>query len=124
MTRPPPFTVLEETFRLQSAEPHPLVVDGRQLGHGVPRRQVPIVDLRWIVTRPTASSDLHDRVIKVVPGRIRQHRAAWVAVLGGLVLRGPRAAHRFATPLLRLAQAPGGRDGEADGACGPAGHQG
>jgi hypothetical protein len=86
MTAPSPFAVLEDTFGLLSTGPHPLGVDGRRLGGGVPCRQVPIAELRAIVTRPTASSDLQQRVIEAVLDCMAQQPATWVVVLGGLLL--------------------------------------
>jgi len=86
MTGPSPFTALEETFRLLGAEPHPLTIDGRRLGRGLPCRQIPILELRWILTRPSAASDLQGQVIEAVLGGMRQQPATWVVVLGGLLL--------------------------------------
>jgi hypothetical protein len=90
MTEPSPFAVLEDTFQLLGAEPAPLAVDGQQLGHGLPCRQIPIAEVRALLTRPTASSELHDQGIEAVLGRMRQQRAAWVVALSGLVLPGLR----------------------------------
>ncbi len=90
MTGPSPFTVLEDAFRLLGAQPCPLAMDGRQLGHGLPCRQIPIVELRSILTAPTASSDLQHHLIGAVLCRMHQHPATWVVVLGGLLLPGLR----------------------------------
>jgi hypothetical protein len=93
-----PFAVLDQTFALLGAEPHPLAVDGRQLGHGAPARQVPIGDLRSLLLDPTAGSDLQARVIEVVVGRLQQNRDPWVVVLGGPLLPALRHLARQATP--------------------------
>ena len=90
MTTPSPFAALETTFRLLGAEPFPVAVDGQQLGYGLPCRQIPVTELRCLLTQPSASDQLHDRVIEAVLERIPQQRATRVAVLGGLVLPGLR----------------------------------
>jgi hypothetical protein len=86
MIGPSPFTVLEQTFRLLGAEPDPVALDGRRLGHGLPYRQIPILEVRRIVTRPTTASDLQDHIVSEVLGRLSQQPATWVVVLGGLLL--------------------------------------
>lgn len=85
-----PFTVLEEAFALLSAEPHRLTIDGRQLGPGLPTRQIPISELRSIVVDPAAATDLQERIIQAVIDRLQQERDSWVVVLGGLLLPGLR----------------------------------
>ena len=85
-----PFTILEQTFGLLSAEPYPLAIDGGQLGTGVPARQFPIGELRSIVVDPGASQDLKAAIIETVVSHLRQERATWVVVLGGLLLPAMR----------------------------------
>jgi hypothetical protein len=97
MTGSSPFTVLEMTFAMLSAEPRPLAIDGRRLGLGLPARQIPIGELRSIVVHPTASPDLQGKIIEVVIGHLQQERDLWVVVLGGLLLPGMR---RLAEQLL------------------------
>jgi hypothetical protein len=88
ITASTPFALLEDTFQLLGAPPHPLAVDGEQLGHGLPRRQISILELRVLVTAPAASGDLQRTVIGAVLDRIHRQRATWVVVLGGLLLPG------------------------------------
>lgn len=90
MTGPSPFAVLEDAFRLLGTQPHPLSLDSRQLGYQLPHRQIPIVELRSILTRPTTTSDLQDDVIELVLDRMQDQRATWIVVLGGLLLPGLR----------------------------------
>jgi hypothetical protein len=98
MARPSPFAVLEQSFALLGTDPHPLAVDGRQLGHGAPARQLPIGDLRSILVDPAAAADLHARIIAVVVGQLQQDRDPWVVVLGGLLLPAMRRLADQAVP--------------------------
>jgi hypothetical protein len=56
----------------------------------LPRRQFPIAELRRVLTQPSTRGELHDRVIGLALGHMRQQRATWMVVLGGLVLPGLR----------------------------------
>jgi hypothetical protein len=85
-----PFTVLEDSFRLLDAGLHPLALDGRQLGAGLPARQIPISELRSLVMSSTATHELQDQVVGAVIERLQQEHIPWVAVLGGLLLPGMR----------------------------------
>ena len=54
--RPASGTLLDEIdyrFRLLTAGPEPLAVDGRQLGHGLPRRPIPLPELSAILMHPS-----------------------------------------------------------------------
>ena len=53
-------------------------------------RQIPIPELRALVTAPDASSGLQHQVIDIVLDLMRHQRATWVVVLGGLLLPGLR----------------------------------
>src|SRR6266511_1310176 len=70
MTRPSPFAALETTFRLLSQPPHPVAINGRQLGHGAPARPIPISELRAIALHPSATHDLQSAVLSgiLLPG--------------------------------------------------------
>ena len=97
MAQPSPFAALETTFRLLSEQPYPVAVDGRQLGHGAPARQIPLSELRSIALHPAASPDLQGRVLDVVIAGLQQERATWIVVLGGILLPSMRClAERIA----------------------------
>jgi hypothetical protein len=100
-----PFTTLEQTFGLLGAEPHPLAVDGRRLGPGLPARPIPLGELRSIVSHPTTSYDLQIRVLEAVIDNLRQEQAVWVVALGGLLLPGMRRLASHMTPSPRRAPA-------------------
>jgi len=90
MTRPSPFAVLETTFRLLSQPPHPVAINGRQLGHGAPARPIPISELRAIALHPAATHDLQSAILEVVIAGLPQDPATWSVVLGGILLPGMR----------------------------------
>jgi hypothetical protein len=67
-----PFTILEDSFRLLDAGPCPLALDGRQLGAGLPARQIPISELWSFAMSPTAPHQLQERIIGAVIERLQQ----------------------------------------------------
>jgi hypothetical protein len=90
MPRSSPFAALEAAFRLLSEEPRPVAIDGRQLGHGAPARQIPVGELRTITLHPAASRDLQSRVLDAVITCLQQDQATWTVVLGGILLPSMR----------------------------------
>jgi hypothetical protein len=90
MVQPSPFAALETSFRLLSQHPYPVAVDGRQLGHGAPARQIPISELRSIALHPATSPDLQDTVLDTVIAGLQQEPATWIVVLGGILLPSMR----------------------------------
>jgi hypothetical protein len=114
MAEQTPFSILEQTFALLGAEPHPLTLDGRLLRPELPARPIPIGELRAIVWHPATSPDLQARIIQAVVDQLRSEDAAWIVVLAGLLLPGMQclathttrsasqasASHRVQTDLL------------------------
>ena len=47
----------EYRFRLRGQGPQPLSVDGRRLGHGLPRRRIPLTELAAILMHPSCSPE-------------------------------------------------------------------
>jgi hypothetical protein len=91
MAQSSPFAALEATFRLLSEQPCPVAVDGRQLGHGAPARQIPISELRSIALHPATSRDLQGTVLDaVIAGLHQEEPATWIVVLGGILLPSMR----------------------------------
>jgi hypothetical protein len=77
--------------RLLDAGPCPLALDGRQLGAGLPARQIPISELWSFAMSPTAPHQLQERIIGAVIERLQQEPIPWVIVLGGFLLPGTSA---------------------------------
>jgi hypothetical protein len=90
MAHPSPFASLEAAFRLLSRQSCPLAIDGRQLGHGAPARQIPASELRSIALHPAASRDLQGTVLDAVIAGLQQEPATWTVVLGGILLPSMR----------------------------------
>jgi hypothetical protein len=90
MPHPSPFAALETSFRLLSRPPHPITVDGRQVGHGAPARPIPIDELPAIALHPAATHDLQSAILNVVIAGLRQDPATWAVVLGGILLPSMR----------------------------------
>jgi hypothetical protein len=86
MAHPSPFAALEAAFRLLSQPPHPVVINGRRLGHGAPNRPIPISELRTIALHPAATDDLQNAILEEVIAGLPQDPATWTVVLGGILL--------------------------------------
>jgi hypothetical protein len=90
MAHPSPFASLEAAFRLLSKQTCPLAIDGRQLGHGAPARQIPASKLRSLALHPAATPNLQDAVLDAVITRLQHDQATWIVVLGGILLPSMR----------------------------------
>jgi predicted DNA-binding protein (UPF0251 family) len=97
--RPADGTLLDEIeyrFRLLAEGPAPLSVDGRQLGHGLPRRRIPLPELAAILMHPSCGFEARDAVWRLLVTRARSGNAEWMVGAVGVALPGLRnAAHRL-----------------------------
>lgn len=84
--------VLDNTVRLLCAGPEPLAVDGRRLGHGLPRRLIRLTELSAILMHPATSYTARDEVWRLLVNRARAHGGAWLLGAVGVALPGLRAA--------------------------------
>jgi hypothetical protein len=62
---------IEIRFRLAAEGPSPLAVDGRQLGHGLPRRRIPLPELTAILMHPSTSYAASDAAWRLLIARAR-----------------------------------------------------
>lgn len=86
----------EYRFRLRGEGPQPLSVDGRRLGHGLPRRAIPLTELSAILTHPSCDNDAKDAVWRLLIRKARTGSDAWVVGAVGVALPGLRkAAYRL-----------------------------
>lgn len=92
-----PFAALEDAFRLLSAEPRPLALDGSLIECGLPRRAVPFDELRARLRRRSCSYATRDAALNAVLDRAQSEGGAWLVGLVGLLLPG---LHRTAKPLV------------------------
>jgi len=89
-----PLDVAETTFRLLTAGPEPLSVDGAELGHGLPGRRIPLHELAAILMHPSCAYAASDMVWRLLIERARTSGPAWVVGAVGVALPGLRAAAR------------------------------
>jgi len=85
-----PFDTLEACFRLLSTGPACLALDGRQLGHGLPARLIPLGELRVLLQHPAATSDLQRAVLEELVHLATQMGGRWMLGLAGVLLPGLR----------------------------------
>jgi hypothetical protein len=91
-----PLDVAETTFRLLTAGPSPLSMDGRRLGHGLPRRRIPLPELASILMHPSTNYEARDETWRLLVTRARTAGPGWVVGAVGVALPGLRAAaHRL-----------------------------
>lgn len=89
-----PLDVAEVTFRLLTAGPEPLSIDGAQIGLGLPARRIPLHELASVLMHPSCSFAASDTVWRLLIDRARTGGPAWVVGAVGVALPGLRAAAR------------------------------
>ncbi len=76
-----PFDRVETSFRLLTTGPRPLALDGRQVGHGLPARPIPLDELRARLLHPSTSFAARDAAMAVLLARagrrVGRPRSAW-----------------------------------------------
>src|SRR6266540_5065368 len=100
MPRPPrlPFDTLDAAFRLLTSGPQPLSLDGRQIGHGLPARPIPLDELRARLLHPSTTFAARDAAMAVLLERAQREGGAATVGLVGVLLPGLRHA---ASPMIR-----------------------
>ena len=86
----PLLDAIEYRFRLRGEGPKPLCVDGRRLGHGLPRRRIPLPELSAILMHPSCSVEAQDAAWRLLVTRARSHPERWVVEAVGVALPGLR----------------------------------
>jgi predicted DNA-binding protein (UPF0251 family) len=87
---------IEYRFRLAGAGPLPLSVDGREVGHGLPRRSIALPELSSILMHPSCGFEARDEVWRLLVARARTGDPKWTVGAVGVALPGlRRAAHRL-----------------------------
>lgn len=81
---------IEYRFRLRAEGPKPLCVDGRRLGHGLPRRLIPLPELSAILMHPSCSADAQDVAWRLLVSNARTDPDRWVVEAVGVALPGLR----------------------------------
>lgn len=88
---------IEYRFQLLALGPKPLAVDGRQLGHGLPRRLIALPELSAVLMHPSCGFAARDEVWRLLVGQARTggtDGARWKVGAVGVALPGLRRAAR------------------------------
>ncbi len=89
---PFPFDTLEATFTALTRGPAPLALDGRQVGHGLPARLLPLDELRRLLLDPSMGFAARDATLAVLVDRAKTRGGAATIGLAGVLLPGLRRA--------------------------------
>lgn len=107
--RPGPLDLADRAFTALVTGPNPLCLDGRDVGHGLPRRPIPLDELKCVLLHPSCSYTARDAAWAELVRRARRGEPAWVVGATGVALPGLRRA------AARLAQEfPGSADDTVD----------
>ncbi|MQA87533.1 MAG: hypothetical protein GEV03_23650 [Streptosporangiales bacterium] len=87
---PTPLDLAETAFTLLVQGPSPLAIDGRAIGHGLPRRRIPLDELRGILLRPATRPAVLDLVWADLVRRARTGSASWRVAVAGMAVPGLR----------------------------------
>lgn len=87
-----PLDQVEATLRLLCAGPSPLGLDGRRLGHGLPRRLVRCDELAAVLAHPSCGQEAKRAVWAELVDHARSGGHAWVIAAAGVALPGLRRA--------------------------------
>ncbi len=77
-------------FRLSGEGPQPQAVDGRHLGHGLPRRRIALTELSAILMHPSCSAAAQDAAWRLLVTQARTGEDRWVVGAVGVALPGLR----------------------------------
>jgi len=87
---PSPLDVLATTFRLLTTGPAPLALDCSGLGYRLPRRRVPLDELKVLLLHPATRYAARDAALAALVRRARAERGAWLVGLAGVLEPGLR----------------------------------
>lgn len=82
----------EATFRLLCIGPEPLAVDCAELGRGLPRRRVPLIELRDVLLDRATTEAAREAVWRQLVTAAQTRGEAWVLGAVGVALPGLRKA--------------------------------
>lgn len=86
----------EYRFLLCGEGPQPLAVDGGRLGHGLPRRRIPLTELAAVLMHPSCSPEAKDAAWRLLVRNARGGSDGWLVGTVGVALPGLRnAAYRL-----------------------------
>jgi hypothetical protein len=77
----------ERAFGFLTQPPSPLVVDGRRIGHGLPARDIPVDELRYLLVHdPDTTFEAKDACWHLLIDRARTAGPAWVVATVAMAL--------------------------------------
>jgi hypothetical protein len=92
-----PLDDLEISLRLLCTGPKPLAVNGRRLGHGLPRRMIPLHELASVLMHPATGFQAREAAWRLLVTNARTGDEKWIVGAVGVALPGlRRAAGRLA----------------------------
>jgi hypothetical protein len=92
-----PLDDLDISLRLLCTGSKPLAVDGRRLGHGLPRRMIPLHELASVLMHPSTSFQAREAAWRLLVTNARTGDDKWIVGAVGVALPGlRRAAGRLA----------------------------
>jgi hypothetical protein len=92
-----PLDTADAAFRLLTRGPRPLAVDGRRVGHGLPRRPIRLDELKRLLLWASTPRPARDAAWTVLVRRARAGDPAWLVGAVGVAMPGlRRAAGRLA----------------------------
>jgi len=86
---PSPLDTLEQTFAVLVTGPQPLALDGAAIGHGLPRRLIPLDELRVTLLRQSLPYAARDAAMAELVRRAKSS-PEWMVGLAGVLLPGLR----------------------------------
>src|SRR6266536_2671373 len=115
---PSPLDAVDSTFQALVSGPRPLAVDGARIGHGLPRRLVPLDELRVMLLHPSMSYAARNAAWRELVDLARGYDPAWIVGAAGVALpalrerAGRLAAYNAGRRLRRREAAHAGRRAE------------
>ena len=89
---PSPLDVADRAFTALVTGPNPLSLDGREVGHGLPHRLIPLDELKCVLLHPSCSYAARQAAWAELVRRSRSGDPAWVVGATGVALPGLRRA--------------------------------
>lgn len=87
-----PLDTLEDAFAILTRPPAPLALDGRDMAGGLPRRLIPLDELRSMLLHPSCGYPTRDQALRWLVRRAQDGPPAWTVGLAGVLLPGLRSA--------------------------------
>lgn len=81
-----PLDIAERAFQMLACAPSSLAVDGREVGHGLPRRPMSLIELREVLIHPSCSNAARDAVWRLLVTRARQDGPQWMVSAVGVAI--------------------------------------